>query len=124
MRNFALFTALTLSFMGTVAAADAAGPIISYLGSTSLDTAGDTGSSGDSGGTETGDTDTDDTGDDTGEPVDTGDDTGDTGTSTDGYSAAELAGELGGFGCATLGGKASGLVAFGSVLLLLWRRED
>lgn len=136
MRNLTLTAALALSLMGTFAVASDAVPV-SYLGGKKGDTGSDTGSwdSGKAG--ETGDTDdTDDTY--TGDSGDSGDsggssgyecdtaDTGgcDTGDGVGGYSAAELAGETGGFGCATLGGRASGLLVFGSVMLLLWRRDD
>ena len=132
MRNLALISAISLSLAGTIAVASDAVPQ-AFLGSKGSDTSADTGS--DTGNTtDTGDTsDTGDSGDtgDTGDTDDTGSDTGtDTGTDTGvdtgptGYSAAELAGDPGGFGCATLTGRASGMLVFGSVLLLLWRRKD
>ena len=108
--------------------------------SSPTDTAGDTGSPEDP---------TDDTSspvdpsDDTGTPLDTGDDTGsgsepsdtgDTGevgedvegedTGAPGQSAAELAGEKGGCGCAVGASPASGFIWVGALFLGLRRRRS
>jgi MYXO-CTERM domain-containing protein len=71
-----------------------------------------------------------DTGDDTGTPPDTGDDTGDIpevvdgdDTGTTGKSAAELAGEKGGCGCAAGATPATGLAWLGALFMAVRRRH-
>lgn len=95
----------------------------------------DTGDTGDTGSYDTGETgEIIDTGE-TGEVIDTGNDTADTAKDTgdtaevvdtgwtDGQSAAELAGEEGGFGCATVT-PSGGLSVLVIGMLLALRRRD
>ena len=81
------------------------------------------GDSGDSGGFDSGDTGAIDTG----APTDTGStDTGPDGEDTAGpvYSAAQRAGEKGGFGCSSAGAMGSAVLMWSGVLLVAGRRRD
>ena len=134
MRKIALAALILAALYGTLAAAsDAAAPALQDLGLDTADTGSwatdDTATAGDDTATGGSDDTSDGGGDDTSTSTgdDTAADTGDTGatdTGRWGYSAAELAGETGGFGCASLGGRASGLLVLLSVTLLAARRRE